>query len=67
MAESENSEEISFFKPQLRFIIPIKNFHCPKKLFNDFKKKKYSFKINNNFSKVVDLCKSVKRKEESKY
>ena len=65
MAESEKSEEISFFKPRLRFLIPIKNFHCPKKLFNDFKKNKYSFKINNNFSKVVDLCKTVKRKKEN--
>ena len=43
MADSKYSEEIKFYKPKLRFIIPISNFHYPKKLFSDFKKTKYSF------------------------
>ena len=38
MADSKYSEEIKFYKPKLRFIIPIYNFHYPKKLFNEFKK-----------------------------
>ena len=42
------SEEIKFYKPKLRFVIPINDFHYPKKLFNEFKKKKYSFKIDQN-------------------
>ena len=63
MAESKENEEIKFYKPKLRFIIPINNFHCPKKLFNDFKKEKYNFKINFNFSKVIDNCKNVPRKD----
>ena len=65
MAESEQSEEVKFYKPKIRFIIPIFNFHCPKKLYYDFKKKKYNFKINANFSKVIDYCKKVKRKDKS--
>ena len=64
MAESEYSEEIKFYKPKLRFVIPISDFHYPKKLFNEFKKTKYSFKIDYNFSKVIELCKVIKRKDK---
>ena len=39
MAENQKSEKVNFFKPNLRFIIPIKNFHIPKKLFKFYKKK----------------------------
>ncbi len=64
MADSKYSEEIKFYKPKLRFIIPISNFHYPKKLFSEFKKTKYTFKIDQNFSKVIELCKEVKRKDQ---
>ncbi len=64
MADSKYSEDIKFYKPKLRFIIPILNFHYPKKLFNDFKKTKYIFKVDHNFPKVIELCKEIKRKEK---
>ena len=64
MADSKYSEEIKFYKPKLRFIIPISNFQYPKKLFNKFKKTKYSFKIDHNFAKVIELCKEIKRKDQ---
>ena len=54
MADSKYSEEIKFYKPKLRFVIPISNFQYPKKLFNEFKKTKYNFKIDHNFAKVID-------------
>ena len=63
MGESGKLEEINYYKPNVRFIIPIINFHCPKKLFNSFKKKEYNYKINNNFLKVINLCKDVSRKD----
>ena len=56
MAENAITEEINFYKPEKRFIIPIKNFHIPKKLFLEYKKKKYNFLINNNFNKVINHC-----------
>ena len=65
MADNKYSEEIKFYKPKLRFIIPISDFHSPKKLFNEFKKTKYSFKIDQNFSEVIKLCKEIKRKENN--
>ena len=48
MADSRHAKTITFFKPFKRFIIPINNFHVPKKLFSIFKKQKYEFKINTN-------------------
>ena len=65
MAESADSEEIKFYKPKIRFIIPIEGFHCPKKLLIDFKKTKYNFRINSNFNEVLNNCKKVKRKENN--
>lgn len=61
MAEYAESNEISFYKPDKRFIIPIKSFHIPKKLFNEFKKKKYKFLINYNFPAVIENCARVRR------
>ena len=63
MAENCNAKEISFYKPKKRFLLPINNFHVPRKLFNFFKKKNYKFKINNNFEQVIILCQKVKRKD----
>ena len=39
MAESYLNKEINFYKPLKRFIIPILDFHLPKKLFKEYKKK----------------------------
>ena len=39
MAKSEESIDIEFFKPRKRFLIPISDFHIPKRLFKEFKKK----------------------------
>lgn len=61
MADNKNSKKINFYKPNKRFIIPIKNFHVPKKLYIHFKKTKYKFKINYNYLKVIKLCQSVNR------
>ena len=65
MAENALSEEIHFYKPKKRFVIPIKDFHIPKRLFLDFKKTKFNFRINNMFSTVIDNCSKMtdKRRE----
>ena len=64
MADSRRDKTINFFKPLKRFIIPINNFHVPKKLFSIFKKQKYEFKINTNFEQIIALCQKVQRKNE---
>ena len=50
-------------KKSILFIIPISDFKYPKKLFADFKKTKYIFKVNKNFPKVIEFCKEIKRKD----
>ena len=64
MADSRDAKTITFFKPLKRFIIPINNFHVPKKLFSIFKKQKYEFKINTNFEQIITLCQKVQRKNK---
>jgi leucyl/phenylalanyl-tRNA--protein transferase len=61
MAEDAHSNEISFYRPEKRFIIPIDSFHIPKKLFHEFKKKKYQFLINSNFTAVIENCSKKRR------
>jgi len=56
MAENAMSNEISFYKPKKRFIIPVNSFHISKKLFHEFKKNKYQFLINYNFPTVIENC-----------
>ena len=64
MAENAYSDEISFYKPKKRFIIPIKSFHIPKRLFLDFKKTNFNFKINSNFIQVIDNCSEINKKRK---
>ena len=63
MAENFDSEFINLYQPKKRFIIPIDNFHVPKKLFKLFKKNAYIFKINNNFESVISKCQLANRKD----
>lgn len=65
MAENAFSEDINFYKPKIRYIIPINTFHIPRKLFSKYKKTDLNFKINTRFTEVIDSCSRIndKRKE----
>jgi len=63
MAENAKSEVVNLYQPKKRFIIPIDNFHVPKKLFKLFKRNTYTFKINNNFENVIAKCQLANRKD----
>ena len=63
MADNADSEVINLYQPKKRFIIPINNFHVPKKLFKLFKRNTYTFKINNNFENVIAKCQLANRKD----
>ena len=63
MAENAESEIVNLYQPKKRFIIPIDNFHVPKKLFKLFKRNTYTFKINNNFENVIAKCQLTNRKD----
>ena len=36
MAKNMHDKEINFYKPNKRLVIPISNFHVPKKLYKEF-------------------------------
>ena len=38
MAERSTEETINLYQPKKRFLIPINNFHVPRKLYKLFKK-----------------------------
>ena len=65
MAENARKEEISFYKPKTRFIIPIKSFHIPKKLFSEFKKQTYHFAINYDLYAVINNCSKARKNSET--
>lgn len=63
MAENLDSDVINLYQPKKRFIIPIDNFHVPKKLLKLFRSNTYTFKINNNFKNVISKCQLANRKD----
>ena len=64
MAENAYSEEINFYKPKKRFVIPINSFHIPKKLLSDYKKNNYKFAINKNFKKIIENCSNINEQRQ---
>ena len=64
MAERSTEETVNLYQPKKRFLIPIHNFHVPKKLYKFFKKNKYSFRLNHNFEEVISQCQLSNRKDD---
>ena len=64
MAHSATSSKIKFYKPDNRFIIPIKEFHVPKRLLIDYKKKGYEYKIDAEFKDVIFQCSLPRKNHE---
>ena len=64
MSDHRTSKEVKLYQPKKRFLIPIRKFHMPKKLFKLFKNTNYNFKINYNFESVILNCQQSKRKDD---
>ena len=64
MAKKSSSEIVNLYQPEKRFLIPIDNFHVPKKLFKLFKNSNYIFKINYDFENVISQCQLAKRNDD---
>ena len=58
MAERSTEETVNLYQPKKRFLIPINNFHVPRKLYKMFKQNKYTFRLNHNFEEVIFQCQS---------
>ena len=64
MAERSTEETVNLYQPKKRFLIPITNFHVPRKLYKSFKQSKYTFRLNHNFEEVISQCQSSNRKDD---
>jgi len=64
MAENLSGDIVNLYQPKKHFLIPINNFHVPKKLFKLFKKNNYNFKINSDFENVISKCQLANRKDK---
>ena len=64
MAERSTEETVNLYQPKKRFLIPINNFHVPRKLYKLFKQNKYTFRFNYNFEEVISQCQSSNRKDD---
>ena len=65
MAENENSNNIKFYKPDKRCLIPIYAFHLPKRLFKDFKKNNHKLTLDSVFQDVINNCSLPRKKEKN--
>jgi len=64
MSESSDDPFIFWVSPEKRGIIEVDEFIVPKSLKKFIRKKKYSVKVNTNFSKVIKLCAKITKKRE---
>jgi len=56
MAESAEATGVHWFDPPVRAIIPIDDFHGPKRLKRTIRRKPYAIKLNSAFHKVISAC-----------
>ena len=56
MAASKDSEDIQFFQPDIRGVLPIRPPHIPKRLQRLLRKQPFEIHWNQNFPAVIDGC-----------
>ena len=57
MAESATSNELRWFDPPIRAIIPLdENFHVPKRLQRTIRQRPYQIKLDTAFEQVMRAC-----------
>ena len=58
MAASKDAEDIQFFQPDIRGVLPIRPPHIPKRLQRLLRKQPFEIHWNQNFPAVIDGCAS---------
>src|SRR5688572_2295852 len=66
MAEDRNSTDISWFRPHLRGIIPLNQFHLSKSLKKVIKHNQFQITVNQYFPEVIRLCAEHTTKDRQK-
>ena len=63
MAESRDSDELFWFNPDPRAIIPLDGWHIPRSLKKAVRARPYSLTINQAFAEVMRSCAQPRRDE----
>lgn len=58
MAKEKHSDEIEWYMPEIRTIIPLTDFNIPRSLQKTLREKKYTVKYDNDFRSVIEGCSS---------
>ena len=56
MAHPQEDDEIYWYAPDPRGLLPIEEFHCPSRLAQTVRQEPYDIVINRAFSKVIEAC-----------
>lgn len=56
MADSADDPEIFWVEPHLRGVIPLENFHLPRRLRRKIRQNPFEIRFNSAFSAVIDEC-----------
>ncbi len=56
MAEHADAEQVRWYRPELRGIIPLDKFHIPRSLQKFLRKQPYHCTINRSFTEVMQGC-----------
>jgi len=56
MAEKATSPDIYWVDPELRGIIPLDNFHLPRKLARKIRQRPFDIRIDTSFHRVIEGC-----------
>ena len=67
MAESADSQDIRFYDPEVRALIPLAfregarhEFHLPRRLARTVRQRRFSVTIDRDFASVIDECAALK-------
>ena len=56
MAEDALSDEVHFYEPEIRGVLPLNPPHIPRRLLRTVKQRPYEIRWNQNFTSVIDAC-----------
>jgi leucyl/phenylalanyl-tRNA--protein transferase len=65
MAESRDADELFWVAPEKRGILPLEDFHLPRRLVRTLKRTPYHITVDRNFLRVIRACASQEAGRET--
>lgn len=67
MAERRDSEELFWFHPEQRGVLPLERFYIPRRLAKTIKQKPYRITADTAFSDVIAACAAPRKRERDSW